>query len=86
MFFEEPIRRILRSFCHVEWYEVDELAVLIKSGRAKFNVDLLKSQFLHLIENSDGMASEINKITSNEFESDEEARAWVVEIYRALFG
>ena len=40
----EPLRVVLRDFCHVEWYEIDELAQLVESGGAKFDVAALEKQ------------------------------------------
>lgn len=82
---ENPIGRILRSFCHVEWYEVDELAELVKGGVAKFDIGALKNQFEYLIANPQGIANGINEITANEFESDAEARIWLERIYQKVF-
>jgi hypothetical protein len=83
--FEEPIGRVLKDFCHVEWYEVDELAALVSVGAAKFDVNALRQQFESLLSRPDGIATPINKLTANEFESDEEARAWLEDVYRKVF-
>jgi hypothetical protein len=82
---EDPIVRILKDFCHVEWYEVDELAALVKSGSAKFDVNTLRQQFESLLSQPNGIAPPINKLTANEFESDEEARFWLEDVYRKVF-
>ena len=84
--FEEPIGRVLKDFCHVEWYEVNELAALVDSGAAKFDVNALRQQFESLLSQPNGIAIQINKLTANEFDSDEEARVWLEDIYRKVFG
>jgi NTP pyrophosphatase (non-canonical NTP hydrolase) len=81
----EPLSRILKDFCHVEWYEVNELSELVNSGSAKFDIHALREQFEDLLANPAGIASQINEISANEFESDEEARNWLAEIYRRVF-
>jgi hypothetical protein len=83
--FPEPMSRVLRDFCHVEWYEVAELAEIVRSGAAKFDVAALKSQIEATLANSVGIADPINKLTANEFESDVEARAWLEDVYQAVF-
>ena len=83
---QEPIARILKDFCHVEWYEVDELAALVSGGTAKFDVNALRQQFETLMLRPNGIAVPINKLTANEFESDGEARAWLEDVYRKVFG
>ena len=82
---EEPIGRALQDFCHVEWYEVEELAMLARSGEAKFDVAALRQQFELLLSRPAGIYMPLNKLTANEFESDEEARAWLESIYRIIF-
>jgi hypothetical protein len=82
---EEPIGRVLKDFCHVEWYEVNELAALVDSGAAKFDVNELRRQFELALTRPNGIAIPINKLTANEFESDDEARVWLEDIYRRVF-
>ena len=84
--FEEPTGLVLKDFCHVEWYEVNELAALVDSGAAKFDVNALRQQFESLLSQPNGIAIQINKLTANEFDSDEEARVWLEDIYRKVFG
>jgi hypothetical protein len=83
---EEPISAILKDFCNVEWYEVNELAELVNSGSARFDVDELRRQMEGLLSSPSGIAGPINELTANEFESDKEARAWLDDIYRQVFG
>lgn len=83
---EEPISFILKDFCNVDWYEVNELTELVNSGSAKFDVVALRRQMESLLSNPSGIAGSINKLTANEFESDKEARAWLDGIYRQVFG
>jgi hypothetical protein len=81
----EPIKSVLRDYCHVEWYEVDELAVDIQTECQKFDVKKLKEQFESLITSSQGYSLQINQLTSNEFESEEEVKIWLREIYKTVF-
>lgn len=81
----QPIRDILRDYCHVEWYEVSELAEDIKNQNQKFSAAALKHQFEQLINSSNDISPTINKITGNEFETDDEARIWLEDIYRIIF-
>ncbi|GLQ87858.1 hypothetical protein [Dyella flagellata] len=75
--------RILRDFCHVEWYEVKELRVLIASGDAKFDVELFKKELAECIMSYPAIpVVEINRLSGNEFRTQDEARRWLTEIRR----
>lgn len=79
------LRRVLKSFCHVEWYEVDELAELIKSGKAEFDVPLLKQQLDRVVDSGDLPLGEVARITGEEFDSLEDGIAWLKEVRDKLF-
>lgn len=81
----DPLRRALENFCHVEWVEVRELRDLIKEGRIGYDVKLLEDQMDHYVESGDLPVEEINKLTSNEFESTEEAAEWLTKIRNVVF-
>lgn len=34
------LRLVLRTFCYVEWYELSELATIMKTGTADFHSEL----------------------------------------------
>jgi len=82
----EPIRSVLRDYCHVEWYELDELVDDVLAQRKKFSVHDLKKQFENIISGSAPCAIQINSLTANEFESEGEAKKWLSEIYNHIFG
>lgn len=82
---EQPMAEVLESFCHIEWWEVDELAELIRSGAAKFDVGALRTQLEKYISNPQGLAAPVNELTLNEFETDEDAHKWLVGIYQRVF-
>lgn len=81
----EPIKSVLQDYCHIEWYEVDELADDVRTERQKFDVKKLKEQFESLISSSDGYVTQINQLTLNEFESEEDVKKWLKEIYSIVF-
>lgn len=81
----QPIREVLRNYCHVEWWEVDELVDDVNNGRQKFDVTALKFQFDELIKSDEGIYKAINKLTANEFETDEEVKVWLTAIYCRVF-
>jgi len=79
------LQTILRGYLHVEWYELDELIEDVRTRRQKFDVDQLKAQFEHLLSEEDIDLDAINRLTSNEFESQGEVRSWLAAIYRGVW-
>jgi hypothetical protein len=80
----EPLKAVLSDYCHVEWYEVNELADDVKSGVRSFDVSLLKAQFEDAMSGGDIYQS-VNKLTANEFDTDLEAQLWLRSIYEKVF-
>jgi len=81
----EPINSVLRDYCHVEWYEVDELADDVKKVNKKFDVAELKKQFELMIATTEDITQQVNTLTFNEFATMEEVHAWLGEIYGVVF-
>ena len=80
----EPLRSVLRDYCHVEWFDVDELAADVRTGRQAFDVDALRTQLRSLVD-AGADAGEITRLTAHEFTSSGEATAWLGEIYATVF-
>lgn len=81
----EPIRSVLRDYCHVEWFEVAELANDVRQGGQKFDSVLLREQFVDLISNCSDFVLEVNEVTGNEFESEAEVLDWVWGVFSRVF-
>lgn len=79
------LRLVLRDFCFVEWYEVNELAALVKTGQVKFDVELLERQLIEAIELHEFPLGEVNELTGEEFESSDDARSWMTEVRMQVF-
>ncbi len=81
----EPLRIVLKDFCHVEWYEVDELAEAIKSGDLKLDVTVFEKQLNELLLDHSIPVDDINELTGNEFESQSEVKQWLSDIKMQTF-
>lgn len=78
---------VLRDFCHVEWWEVDELRELVSTGNAHFDTERLEGELTRIAEDHLMIpVLQINDLTGNEFQNQEEAREWLAAIHRAVFG
>ncbi len=84
--FPPLLRLILRTFCHVEWYEVHELAAIAKSPDVDFDVAQFKRELMQAMESPRISVEEIHKLTSEEFETEDEARQWLKSVYDKVFG
>lgn len=76
---------MLRDYCHVESFEIDELSVDVANRCRAFDTDALQTQFREAIFSEDVPFLEINDLTANEFESAAVARVWLEDIYRHAF-
>lgn len=81
----DPLKRIMREFLHVEWYCIDDLGDKIRSGGLGVDIDALRHQLLQLISGGEVPLQDINDLTANEFEDGEEVKIWADDIYRRIF-
>ncbi|WP_312319861.1 hypothetical protein [Stenotrophomonas sp.] len=81
----EPLKRTFEDFCHVEVYDPPTLRDLIKAGRMLFDVELLERQMDALLESRDLPVEEVNRVTSNEFETVDEVVEWLTKIRNVVF-
>jgi len=81
----EPLATVLRDFCHVEWFEVDELAAHIHQGDLPIDFEKFAAQLQEAIAAKNLPVAGINELTANEFASTDEARRWLHDIFAAVF-
>ncbi len=78
---------IIRDFFHVEWFELKELRALVSNGAARFDVELFRRELSECIMSYPAIpVVEINGLSGNEFETQEEVRRWLAEIRQGVFG
>ncbi|MDC8013733.1 hypothetical protein [Tahibacter soli] len=82
---DDPLKRVMRDFLHVEWCCVDDLRDKIRSSELGLDIDALRKQFLQLISNDEVPLQDINDLTANEFEDAGEVKKWAEGIYRRVF-
>jgi len=81
----DPLKRVIRDFLHVEWYEADALREKIKSRSIGADANLLRSQLDELLQAEQLPIDQLNALTANEFETTEDARNWLINVYRQIF-
>lgn len=78
---------ILRDFCHVEWYELKELRAVANNDAAKFDVGLFRLELSECIMSYPAIPmDEINGLTDNEFQTQDEVHQWLDSIRQSVFG
>lgn len=81
----EPIKSIFQLYCHVEDYVIYGLDEDIKSPAWDVDISLIKNQIEEVFENSDLYLDNINKVTGNEFENNDELKEWLIPIKSKIF-
>ena len=81
----DPIRKVIRDFLHVEWFEVDELRQKIETRSVGADVGVLRSQFDDLLSADSLPIEQLNALSGNEFETSQEAKAWLSAVYQKIF-
>jgi hypothetical protein len=81
----EPLRTVLRDYLHVEWYEIDELAIDVKSSEWVRKVGPFKSQLRDAILVRTPSVEAVHAITSQEFENQDQLVNWLREVWASLY-
>lgn len=79
----EPMRTVLRDYLHVEWYELDELALDLR--RMEWN-DRFKAQLREAIVNDTLQTNLVEALTGQEFRNQSELKQWLIEIWTRIYG
>ncbi len=82
---QDPLKRVIRNFLYVEWYEVEALKEKIHTNTIGADVELLRSQFADLIAQEPLPIDQLNALTGEEFETSDEARDSLKSVYRQIF-
>lgn len=81
----EPLRTVLQDYLHVEWYELNELAVDVKNSAWNERVGPFKDQLRRAILDRTLSLESIRALTLNEFEDEEQLNAWLSMIWETLY-
>lgn len=76
----EPIKSIFHLYCHIEDYGIYELHKAVKAPTWAIDIFTIKKQIIEVIENSTEYIEDINLVTGNEFDTNEELQDWLIPI------
>lgn len=85
MSIKEPLRTVLRKYCHVECYDPKLIRDAIISGKGfPYKVEEVKSQLREAIDNRLISLEEYEELTEEDFDSQEDLQAWLEEFLAEL--
>jgi len=80
-----PLGQVLRDYLHVEWYELNDLIAEVQSPHWGVGVDSFKQQLQSAITQGNLSVESVRRLTGQEFHSQRELTAWLMELWSALF-
>lgn len=85
----ETLRLVLRTFCHMEWYETHELRAMIRDGTLHAEMKTLISEFQSMLDDAILQAyitpAQFAEITSDDCESNAEVVVRLERIRNEVF-
>lgn len=85
MTIKEPLRTILKKYCHVETYDPELIRNVISSGEGfPYDVRLFKAQLREAIDNKLISVEEYEYLTDEDFDSQEDLQHWLEVFWSEL--
>lgn len=85
MSIKEPLKTVLRKYCHVECYDPKLIRDAIIWGKGfPYNVEAFKYQLREAIDNRLVSLEEYEELTEEDFDSQEDLQAWLEEFWAEL--
>jgi hypothetical protein len=85
MSIKEPLKTILRKYCHVECYDPQLIREVISTAKGfPYDVELFKAQLREAIDNKLISPEEYEELTEEDFDSQEDLQVWLEEFWSEL--
>lgn len=82
---KEPLRTILRKYCHVECYDPRLIREAIITGKGfPYDAALFKAQLREAIDNRLISTAEYEELTEEDFDSQEDLQLWLEQFFGEL--
>jgi hypothetical protein len=79
---KEPLKTILRKYCHVECYDPQMLREAINTGKGfPYDAVLFRSQLREAIDRKLITPEEYEALTEEDFDTQEDLMAWLEELW-----
>jgi hypothetical protein len=82
----DPLARTLRAYCNVDALDLDGLRSYLASAKGREQADEFKAQLAAAIEGKILTPAEYERLTGEDFDSPEDLKKWLVQLWRELFG
>ncbi|MES9859418.1 MAG: hypothetical protein ABW157_12045 [Candidatus Thiodiazotropha sp. LLP2] len=85
MSIKEPLRTILRKYCHVECYDPQLIREVVSTGKGfPYDVELVKVQLREAIDKKLISPAEYEELTEEDFDSQDDLLVWLEEFLSEL--
>ena len=82
---KEPLKTILKKYCHVECYDPNLIREAIITGKGfPYDVELFKTQLREDIDYKLISTNEYEELTEEDFDSDEDLQLWLEKFFSEI--
>jgi hypothetical protein len=82
---EEPLKTVLRKYCHVECYNPQLIRQAISTGHGfPYDIALVKAQLREAIDNQLITPEEYEELTEEDFDSQQDLQLWLEKLLTEL--
>lgn len=82
---KEPLRTVLKKYCHVECYDSQLLRNAIISGQGfPYDANLFREQLREVIDTRSITTKQYEQLTEEDFDSQNDLMEWLEELWRDI--
>lgn len=82
---KEPLKTVLRKYCHVECYNLQLLRQAVISGHGfPYDITLVKVQLREAIDNQLITPEAYEELTDEDFDSQQDLQCWLERLFTEL--
>lgn len=82
---KEPLKTVLRKYCHVECYNPQLIREAVISGHGfPYDIMLVKAQLREAIDNQLITPEEYEELTDEDFDSQQDLQLWLERLFSEL--
>lgn len=82
----EPLAHFLETYCDVNAVMLDELKTYVKNTLSSERTQEFRRQLAYAIINNSITTEQYEKLTGEDFDTQEDLNAWLKEIWENIFG
>ena len=79
---KEPLKTVLRKYCHIECYDARLLKEAVSTGRGfPYDIQLFRTQLREAIDMKSISIYEYEQLTEEDFDTQEDLQKWLGELW-----